>query len=89
VDSVALMSVLSGASGVILFITVPFLLVALAVGFLSGLFQAGTSIQDQSIGTVPRLVACGLLALILGPWILRTLADFARSLLSDFSGVVG
>ncbi len=66
----------------------PFVAISLVVGFIAGIFQTGTSIQDQSISTVPRLVAVGFGVLLLGPWIIRTLVVLTQSLFGDFIGLL-
>ena len=53
----------------VLLVSGPPLLAALAVGLATGILQAATQIQDPSVGVVPRLVAVlGALA-VASPWI--------------------
>lgn len=85
----ALLDAVSAALRLAIYLSLPFAVIGLVVGVLAGIFQAGTSIQDQSIGTVPRLVAVGVAVILLGPWVMRAVAGLAEAMLSDFSAVLG
>jgi len=56
------------------------MLASMLVGFIIGLFQATTQIQEQTLSYVPKLVAVFLSLLVLGPWMLMQAVRFARSL---------
>jgi flagellar biosynthesis protein FliQ len=59
----------------------PILLAALVVGLLISLFQSVTSIQEQTLTFVPKaLVIVGLL-IVLMPWMLRTMIEFATAMI--------
>jgi flagellar biosynthetic protein FliQ len=59
----------------------PILLSALVIGLLISLFQSVTSIQEQTLTFVPKaLVVVGLL-IVLMPWMLRTLIEFATAVI--------
>ena len=67
----------------------PVLLAACATSFLISLLQTLTSLQDQTISTVPRiLVVVGLLLAGL-PWYLGRLLQYTLSLFSDFHRFLG
>ena len=72
-----------------LWVSAPILLVAILVGVTTSLLQVMTSIQEMTIGTVPRLVAVGLTVFILMPWLMRKLVNFTLLLFSDFHGYLG
>lgn len=62
-----------------LYVVAPFLAVILVVGLASSLLQSVTSMQEQTLTFVPKLLAiCGLL-LLLTPWLLRTMSEYAIS----------
>jgi flagellar biosynthetic protein FliQ len=70
-------------------IVTPALVVGMLVGITVSLFQAITSIQEQTLTLVPKMLAVATALLILLPWILSMLVDFARGLFSNltmFSG---
>jgi flagellar biosynthetic protein FliQ len=66
-----------------LIVATPVLLVAAALSFVLSLGQALTSLQDQSLTTVPRLLAVALLLLAGMPWFLGRMATYTRVLLGD------
>jgi flagellar biosynthetic protein FliQ len=59
-----------------LMLMAPFLGIILVVGLLTSLLQSITSIQEQTLTFVPKLVACAGLLLLLAPWMLRMLGEF-------------
>ena len=66
----------------------PLLAVATLVSVLINLLQVLTSIQDQTVSTVPRLLATAVSAMVLLPWMLRHLAAFTIHLFSDFRPLI-
>ncbi len=61
------------------------LLIALAVvSLLINIVQVVTSLQDNTISSVPRLLATAVGAIVLMPWMLRKLAFFTVQMLADF-----
>jgi flagellar biosynthetic protein FliQ len=62
---------------------VPLLLVAMAVGLFVSVLQTVTQIQDQTISHVPKLIATFLATLVLMPWALGELIDFATQLITN------
>lgn len=69
----------------------PALLVGTAVGILVSLFQAVTSLQEQTLTLVPKMLAVVVTLMLLLPWILGKIHDFARELfenLGSFGGVL-
>ena len=63
----------------------PLLLVSLVVGLLVSVLQTVTSIQEQTLTFVPKLLAIFLGIMILGHWMLNNIVDFMQRLWSDFS----
>ncbi len=54
----------------------PLLLVALIVGLLVSIFQTITSIQDQTLSFVPKILAVFLALIVFGNFIGATVLDF-------------
>src|SRR5262249_41992117 len=54
-------------------ISAPFLLAGLAVGLLVSIFQAATSIQEQTLTFIPKIVVTGIVVAVGGPWMLDQL----------------
>ncbi|MEN9631667.1 MAG: hypothetical protein RL077_71 [Verrucomicrobiota bacterium] len=71
-----------------LYIVAPFLGVTLVVGLLASLFQAVTSMQEQTLTFVPKLLALSGLSLLLTPWLLRSLTEFTTALITQM-GTLG
>jgi len=66
----------------------PILLVAIVVSLLVNVLQVVTSLQDQTLSSVPRLFATGAALFLLMPWMWRHLANYTVHLLSDFHRVL-
>ena len=65
-------------------VALPVLLVSLIVGLIVSIFQTVTSIQEQTLTFVPKIVAVCITLVVVGSWMLETLVDFAVKLWSDF-----
>jgi len=65
-----------------LYVVAPFLGATLVVGLLASLLQAVTSLQEQTLTFIPKLVALSGLVLLLTPWLLRTISEFTVTLLT-------
>lgn len=65
-----------------LYIVSPFLGATLVVGLLASLLQAVTSLQEQTLTFVPKLVSLSGLVLLLTPWLLRSISEFTITLLT-------
>lgn len=72
----------------VMLLVAPVLLVAIAVSLLVNIVQVLTSLQDQTLSAVPRLVATGAALFFLMPWMWRQLADYTVHLLGDFHKVL-
>ncbi len=65
-----------------LYIVAPFLILTLVVGLITSLLQSVTSLQEQTLTFVPKLIALALLMLVLTPWLLRSLSEFAVTMIT-------
>lgn len=63
----------------------PLLLVSLIVGLAISLFQTVTSIQEQTLTFVPKVLAIFVTLMILGHWMLNNMVNFTIDLWSRFS----
>jgi flagellar biosynthetic protein FliQ len=68
----------------VLLLSAPPLLASLVVGFVVGVFQAATQIQDQTLGFVPKLIVVMLVLAAMGPVLGAQLVRFTQSLLLAF-----
>ena len=55
----------------VMLLTAPILLIAIAVSLTINIIQVLTSLQDQTLSTVPRLLATGAALFVLMPWMWR------------------
>ena len=62
----------------------PLLLIATLVSLLISIVQVLTSLQEQTLSTVPRLAAVVAAMFLLMPWMVRRLTAFTVMLFSDF-----
>lgn len=70
-------------------ISMPLLIAAALISFLLSLVQTVTSLQEQSLTSVPRLAAIALILLAGMPWFLERMADYTRGLLVDLHRYLG
>lgn len=61
-------------------VAAPLLLTALGIGLLIGIIQAATSINEQTLSFVPKLVVCAIVLALLGGAMLTLVTDFTRDL---------
>lgn len=65
--------------------SVPLLLVSMIVGLIISLFQTLTSIQEQTLTFVPKLIAILIGIMVMGTWILNEIVAFMNTLWGSFS----
>lgn len=68
-----------------LMLVAPALLVGLFVGLAVSVFQTLTSLQEQTLTIVPKMLAVIATLLLLMPWILGTLVEFTGALLGNLA----
>ncbi|TCT15088.1 flagellar biosynthetic protein FliQ [Natranaerovirga pectinivora] len=66
----------------------PLLLIALGVGLIVSIFQAVTSIQEQTLAFVPKILGVFFGLMILMPWMLITMVNFITRLYSNFNAFI-
>ena len=67
----------------------PILLLGLIIGLLVSIFQAVTSIQEQSLSFIPKIVGVAVLIVVLGPWMLDQLVGYAQNLYMSIPSLIG
>ncbi|MCB9877680.1 MAG: flagellar biosynthesis protein FliQ [Planctomycetes bacterium] len=68
-----------------LMICAPALLVGMCVGLLVSFFQTVTSLQEQTLTIVPKMLAVLTTIVLLMPWILGTLREYTAALFSNLA----
>lgn len=69
---------------IVLTIAVPLLLSGMVIGLLVSLFQSVTSIQDQTLTFVPKIIIIVVVAILLTPWMIELLTTFCSQMFSLF-----
>jgi len=74
---------------VVIIVTAPPLIIAMSTGLLMGIMQTATSIQEQTLAFIPKILAVIVSFVIFGPWMARILVDFAIKLFTNLYRYVG
>ena len=64
----------------ILYLTMPVLLAAFAVGLIISIIQAATQIQEMTLAFIPKIIAVIVTLFFLGGWMMEKLLSFTRHL---------
>ena len=80
---VSMFDMLSNAIWTMLYMALPVLLVAMAVGLTIGIIQTATSIQEQTLIFIPKILAVFLFLLVAGPWMGEKILSLAREILGN------
>lgn len=81
----AVADIAGNALYLILKVSLPILMVSLIVGLLISIFQTVTSIQEQTLTFVPKIVCVFVALMLLGPWMMQELVEYTTMLWADFS----
>ena len=67
----------------------PILLAGLVIGLLVSIFQAVTSIQEQSLSFIPKIIGVAAIVVLLGPWMLDQLVSYTQTLFLSIPSMLG
>jgi len=56
---------------------------ALAIGLAVGMFQAATQINEMTLSFIPKLLVLVIVLMITGPWLLTTIVDYSKNLITQ------
>ena len=70
-------------------IAAPVLLTSMLIGLIISIFQAVTSIQDQTLTFVPKIVAILTIIGIFGAWMMNSMANFTSNLFNMIPSITG
>lgn len=82
-------SIAERAIWVILLTSGPLLLIALVAGLIVSIFQATTSIQEQTLAFVPKIVAVFVGIIFFGPWMLSQITSYATDIFENLIRYIG
>ena len=66
----------------------PLLLIALSVGLLVSVFQTITSIQEQTLTFVPKILAVFMGIYFLGTWMMNSVVELFLDLMQNLGNVI-
>jgi flagellar biosynthetic protein FliQ len=69
-------------------IAAPILITAMVVGLAVSLFQAVTTIHEQTLAFVPKVLAIVAVVLLLLPWIVRSLVEFTTAVIEKMPQMI-
>lgn len=67
----------------------PIIMTAMVIGLGISLFQAVTSINEQTLSFVPKAIGVVAIIIVLLPWIARTLVEFTTAIIEKMPQMVG
>lgn len=73
----------------VLLVSGPLLIIALLTGLLVSIFQATTSIQEQTLSFVPKIIAVLVGLVFFGPWMLSILTNYATNIFNNLVRFIG
>ena len=76
----AVMDITRDALFLIIKVSLPVLLVSLCVGLIVSIFQTVTSIQEQTLTFVPKIICVFLSLILFGNWMMEAMVEFMQSL---------
>ncbi|MDO9243291.1 MAG: flagellar biosynthesis protein FliQ [Rhodocyclaceae bacterium] len=74
---------------VLLMVSAPLFIAALATGLMISIFQAATQINEATLSFVPKLIAVFLTLVLAGPWMITVVTDFMRRLYGSIPSLIG
>lgn len=69
-------------------LAMPLLLVALSIGLFVGIFQAATQINEMTLSFIPKLIGMTIAIAIAGPWMLKLIIDYTRTLIINIPSMI-
>ncbi len=82
-ETLSISDAMNGAMWVIVLASMPVLLVAMGVGLVIGILQTATSIQEQTLAFIPKILAVIFALIVFGPWMFRLVGDLTIRLFTD------
>ncbi|MBQ1867383.1 MULTISPECIES: flagellar biosynthesis protein FliQ [Selenomonas] len=74
---------------IVMLVSAPMLGLGLIVGLLVSVFQATTSIQEQTLAFIPKIIAVFVAILVFGPWMLRIMVEYLTNVLVNLPSYIG
>ena len=82
-----IISLVQNAIFQVLIMAAPVLLIGMGVGLIVSIFQATTSIQEQTLTFVPKIAAILLAIVFFGPWMISSMREYTIRIFSLISEI--
>lgn len=83
-----ILDIMREALVMIIKVSLPILLTGLVVGLIVSIFQTATSIQEQTLAFIPKIIAVFMAIIIFGSWIIHQLTNYTTTLFSSFNSLL-
>jgi len=80
VTELVVIKILRDALLITMVVSAPMLLVGMVVGLIVSIFQTTTSIQEQTLTFVPKIIAIFASIIFFGPWMIRMLVNYTTNI---------
>ncbi len=87
-DTAIVIDIAREALWLIIICAAPLLLVSLVVGLVISIFQTVTSIQEQTLTFVPKILSIFITLILCGGWIMDNIVSFLTRLFENFATYV-
>lgn len=84
----AILNIASDAIWTIIISAGPLLLISLIIGLIVSIFQTVTSIQEQTLTFIPKLIGIFMIMILMGSFILNNMVTFMTNLWSSFGDYI-
>lgn len=84
----AILNIASDAIWTIIISAGPLLIVSLIIGLIVSIFRTVTSIQEQTLTFIPKLIGIFMVLILMGSFILNNMVSFMSNLWSSFGDYV-
>lgn len=78
-------TIMNSALFLVIKMSLPVLLTSMVIGLVISIFQTVTSIQEQTLTFVPKVIGVFVMIMLIGNWMLTELSGYIIDLWSDFS----
>ncbi|MBO6242496.1 MAG: flagellar biosynthesis protein FliQ [Butyrivibrio sp.] len=78
-------TIMNSALFLVIKMSLPVLLTSMVIGLVISIFQTVTSIQEQTLTFVPKVIGVFIMIMLIGNWMLTELSGYIIDLWSDFS----
>ena len=73
----------------VMIVSLPMLGLGLLVGLAVSVFQATTSIHEQTLAFIPKIIAVFVAILIFGPWMLKLMVEYVSNIFINLPLYIG